>query len=44
MTLDQALSLEPVFAKMQPDGTWVVPDWLNFLIFTIIERDKEQSK
>lgn len=31
MTLEQAISLEPVFAKMQPDGQWKLPVWLEEL-------------
>lgn len=39
MTLEQANSLEPVFAKLTVEG-WILPDWLITLKLNIIMRDQ----
>ena len=38
MTLEQARSLEPVFAYLTENG-WVIPEWLVELEAVIILRD-----
>lgn len=41
MTLDQARSLEPIFAEFKGELGWILPDWLISLKLAIIIRDLE---
>ena len=42
MTLEQAISLEPVFAKLTENG-WVIPLWLEELKQSIQELQDEET-
>ena len=41
MTMEQARSLEPIFAEFKGELGWVLPDWLVQLKMNIIIRDLE---